>query len=98
MELTRRGHRAVVASLPSWREAVEKAGVGFRPAGPDVPEDEAEARELVRRLLDAREGPAYLFEKVLGPAARAVGPDALLAGVPGEGPAAPTCSSRTRFP
>ncbi len=84
VELTRRGHRAVVASLPSWREAVEKAGVGFYPAGPDIPENEDEARELVRRVLDARDGPSYLFEKVLGPATRETY-DALLAAVQGDG-------------
>ena len=84
VELTRRGHRAVVATLPSWREAVEKAGVGFHPVGPDIPQDEAEGRELVRRVLDARDGPRYLFEKVLGPATRE-SYDALLAGVQAEG-------------
>jgi len=84
VELTRRGHRAVVASLPAWREAVETAGVGFHPAGPDIPEDGAAARELVRRVLDPRDGPNYLFEKVLGPATRA-SYDALLAGVAAEG-------------
>jgi len=84
VELTRRGHHAVIATLPSWREAVEKAGVGFHPVGPDIPEDEDQARELVRRVLDARDGPRYLFEKVLGPATRE-SYDALLAGVEADG-------------
>ena len=84
VELTRRGHRAVVATLPSWREAVEQAGVRFHPVGPDIPQDEDEARELVRRVLDARDGPRYLFENVLGPATRE-SYDALLAGVEADG-------------
>ncbi|MEO7272132.1 MAG: glycosyltransferase [Vicinamibacterales bacterium] len=84
VELTSRGHRAVVASLPSWREAVEQAGVGFHPVGPDIPEDQDEARELVRRVLDAHDGPSYLFEKILGPATRE-SYDALLAGVTADG-------------
>src|SRR3954468_14308118 len=84
VELTRRGHEAVVATLPPWREAVEKAGVGFHPVGPDIPEDKDEARELVRRVLDARDGPTYLFQKVLGPATRETY-DALLAAVEADG-------------
>ena len=38
----------------------------------------------MRRVLDARDGPRYLFEKVLGPATRE-SYDALLAGVKREG-------------
>ena len=84
VELTRRGHRAVVASLPVWREPVEKAGIGFHPVGPDIPADHAEARELVRRVLDARDGPKFLFEQVLGPTTRE-SYAALLAGVRADG-------------
>jgi rhamnosyltransferase subunit B len=84
VELTRRGHRAVVASLPVWREPVEHAGVEFHPVGPDIPADDDAARELVRRVLDARDGPKYLFEQVLGPSTREAY-EALLAGVRAEG-------------
>ena len=84
VELQRRGHRAAVATLPAWREHVLGAGVGFHPAGPDIPADEATAREMVRRLLDAREGPQFLFEQVLGPRMRE-SYDALLAAVGADG-------------
>jgi rhamnosyltransferase subunit B len=70
VELARRGHRPVVATLRAWEEHVRGAGVGFAPVGPDVPEDEDRAREMVRRLLDEHEGPAYLFTKVFGPRMR----------------------------
>ena len=68
VELRRRGHQASVATITAWREHVERAGVGFHAVGPEIPADEGAAREMVRRVLDAREGPRYLFEQVLGPA------------------------------
>jgi rhamnosyltransferase subunit B len=70
VELKRRGHRTSIATLEAWRDHVERAGVGFHSVGPQMPADETAARELVRRVLDAAEGPRYLFEKVLGPRTR----------------------------
>ncbi len=70
IELQRRGHDAVLATLPSWRDNVERAGIGFRPLRPDVPMSEDEARQVVRRVLDSRDGPRYLFSSFLGPRLR----------------------------
>ena len=70
VELRRRGHQASVATITAWREHVERAGVGFHAVGPEIPAEDGAAREMVRRVLDAREGPRYLFEQVLGPATR----------------------------
>jgi rhamnosyltransferase subunit B len=84
IELKRRGHQTSVATLSAWREHVERAGVGFHPVGPDIPGDEGAARELIRRVLDAREGPKYLLETVLGPSTRATYED-LLAAVRADG-------------
>jgi rhamnosyltransferase subunit B len=67
IELKRRGYAVRVATLGGWRDNVECAGLEFAPIRPDVPADETEARELVRRVLDAREGPDYLFKKVFAP-------------------------------
>jgi UDP:flavonoid glycosyltransferase YjiC (YdhE family) len=53
-----------------WREHVERAGVGFHPLAPDIPEDEAAARRMVGRILDAREGSKYLIQDLLGPSVR----------------------------
>lgn len=69
LELQRRGHDVAVATLPAWRANVERSGLEFRPLRPDVPPKE-DSRDIVRRILDAREGPAYLFKEVLGPALR----------------------------
>ena len=79
IELKRRGHTVVVASVPAWRENVERAGVGFSPIRPDVPTDEMATREIIRRILDANGGPEYLFTQVLGPVMREVYDDTLAA-------------------
>ena len=67
VELKRRGYRARIATLDAWRDNVERAGLEFAPLRPDVPPGEREARELVRRVLDAREGPEFLFKNVFAP-------------------------------
>lgn len=69
VQLQRRGHDVAVATLPAWQPNVERSGLEFRPLRPDVPPQE-NSRDIVRRILDAREGPAYLFTEVLGPALR----------------------------
>jgi rhamnosyltransferase subunit B len=84
VELQRRGHRTSVATLGGWREHVERTGVGFHPIPPDIPQDEAVAREMVRRVLDAWEGPQYLLQEVLGPCMRQ-SYDALMAAVSADG-------------
>jgi UDP:flavonoid glycosyltransferase YjiC (YdhE family) len=84
VELQGRGHRVAVATLPSWQDHVERTGVTFHSVGPDVPTDEAAAREMIRRILDDRDGPRYLFQQVLGPATRE-SYDGLLAAVRADG-------------
>lgn len=79
LELRRRGHEAAVASLPAWRSHVEQAGLAFHPIRPDVPPGNADARELVRRVLDERTGPEFLFRHVLMPHVRATYEDTLAA-------------------
>src|SRR5262249_47570033 len=75
----RRGHRPIVASLAGYRENVEAAGVEFRPVRPDVSPDDPHVREVVRKIMDARRGPEYLFNDVLGPAMRETYEDTLAA-------------------
>lgn len=67
IELKRRGHTAVVATLSSWRDNVERAGIEFHPVRPDITPDDPAAREIVRKILDARGGSEYLFTRVFGP-------------------------------
>jgi UDP:flavonoid glycosyltransferase YjiC (YdhE family) len=79
VELKRRGHDVVVATLGAWRDAVERAGLGFHPVRPDVPRDDPAARELVRRVLDARGGPKHLFLDVFAPAQKETWADTVAA-------------------
>jgi UDP:flavonoid glycosyltransferase YjiC (YdhE family) len=67
LELKRRGHDASIATLGAYRSNVERAGLGFHPLRPDVSADDPNARELVRRVLDARDGPRHLMLDVFAP-------------------------------
>ena len=78
-ELRRRGHEAVVATLPAWRENVEGAGLAFRPIRPDISPDDPAARDIIRNIMDARRGPEYLFAELFGPHLREVYADTLAA-------------------
>ncbi len=78
-ELTRRGHDVAVATLGVWRRNVEAAGVAFRPLRPNVSEDDPGARELIRRLLDPRDGSEHLFTRVFAPCVRETFEDTLVA-------------------
>ena len=46
---------------------------------PDVPQDDPDSKELVRRLLDSKRGPEYLIERVLAPVLRESYDDCLAA-------------------
>lgn len=79
VEMKRRGHEVAVATLGQWQQAVREAGLGFHPIRPDIPADEAAARQMVRDLLDAKRGPRHLFEQVFGPVMRETYEDTLAA-------------------
>jgi UDP:flavonoid glycosyltransferase YjiC (YdhE family) len=79
VELKRRGHAVRVATLAAWRDNVERAGLEFAPIRPDVPEGDDQARELIRRVLDVRRGPEYLFKEVFAPHMRETFDDTLAA-------------------
>jgi rhamnosyltransferase subunit B len=70
LELKRRGHDPLIATMGAWREHVERAGLRFFPAGPGISADQDVARMTVERLLHPQQGPEYLFKGVLGPAMR----------------------------
>ena len=57
-ELTRRGHSCVVATTPGYRERVERVGVEFYPAGPDINIGDT---EILRRAMDPRDGTRYIL-------------------------------------
>ena len=64
-----RGHDAIIATSRVYQEKIERAGLCFRSVRPDLPTAE-ETQEIVRRVMDPRRGPAYLFKRLLLPALR----------------------------
>jgi UDP:flavonoid glycosyltransferase YjiC (YdhE family) len=79
LELKRRGHEVIVAAMPSVRANVERAGLEFRPVRPDVAPDHPDSRDVVRKILDVRTGPEFLFRQVLAPQMRETYDDTLAA-------------------
>ena len=79
LELKGRGHEAVVASVPTARGHVERAGLEFRPVRPDVPTEDPNSPDIVRKILDVRTGPEFLFKHVLAPHMRETYDDTLAA-------------------
>jgi len=79
LELKGRGHDAIVATLPTARGNVERAGLEFRPIRPDVPIEDPGSREIVRKILDERTGPKFLFKQVFAPHMRETYDDTLAA-------------------
>jgi UDP:flavonoid glycosyltransferase YjiC (YdhE family) len=64
VELRQRGHTAVIATAPFYRERIEALGFAFEPLGPPVsPQDP----ELLHRLMHTVRGPEYLFRKLFLP-------------------------------
>lgn len=77
IELRQRGHTPVVATLAAWRDNVERAGMEFRPIRPNVLPDAPGSREIVRKILDANNGPEYLFTQIFAPHMKEVYADTL---------------------
>lgn len=63
--LRARGHHPVIASSAYWRPIVEREGIAFRRAAPDVHPDD---RHWVARVMDPARGTEFLLRDVLVPA------------------------------
>ena len=77
VELRRRGHTPVLASLEHHRPHIEAAGIEFRllrTALVDRPD-----RELIRRALDLRDGARFIIRSLVMPAIRTAYADTLAA-------------------
>ncbi len=71
-ELQRRGHRAAIATLSWYREKIEAAGIQFYQLRPDeLSTNKAEEEEVLRRIMDLRDGPRYVMQDLLSPHIRA---------------------------
>ena len=80
LELQKRGYVSEIATSPIYREKVEAEGIGFHPVRPDLPSPDVEtSAEMIRRVSNARWGPAYLFRELLIPHLRDTYADTLAA-------------------
>jgi MGT family glycosyltransferase len=70
LELKSRGHRAIIATSPLYREKIEATGLGFHPVRPDILPPE-ENIETVIKVMDVRRGGEYIFKELLSPHVRA---------------------------
>jgi len=78
LEWLSRGNDAVIATSEKYRTKVESAGIAFAPIRPDLPDSSTDA-EMMRRVMDSRNGPEYLIRKVVMPHLRGAYADLTLA-------------------
>ena len=64
--LIARGHTAIIATSPAYREIVEQAGVGFHPVRPDL-EDFGPFADVARRIYEGRAGMEYIVRGLVMP-------------------------------
>ena len=70
MELQRRGHTPVVATMEIYREKIEGAGLEFAPVRPNFPQPKEQDQELIEKIMEPMTGPRFLTEQVIFPAVR----------------------------
>src|ERR1041384_8442725 len=70
MELKRRGHVPVIATMEVYREKVQGIGVEFVPVRPHIAEPKQQDPELIKKIMEPKTGPRFLTEEVVFPAVR----------------------------
>ncbi|HEX2269150.1 MAG TPA: nucleotide disphospho-sugar-binding domain-containing protein [Pyrinomonadaceae bacterium] len=70
LELRRRGHRAVIATMEIYREKVESVGLEFAPVRPNIPQPKEQEPGLIEKIMDPKNGPRFLMEGLVFPAVR----------------------------
>ncbi len=66
LELKARGHKAVIATSPLYRDKIEATGLGFHPVRPELRPPQ-EDPELVAKIMDVKKGSEFLFKELLIP-------------------------------
>lgn len=71
LELTSRGHNALIATTEVYREKIEGAGIEFYAIRPDItgPED-PETEELIRKIMAPQTGAEFLIKELILPFVR----------------------------
>ena len=70
MELQRRGHVPVIATMEIYREKIERAGLEFAPVRPNIPQPKEQDPELIKKIMEPKTGPRFLTEGLIFPAVR----------------------------
>ena len=70
MELKRRGHVPVIATMAGYREKIESVGLKFAAVRPDIPSPKEQGQEFIDKLMQPITGPKFLLEEVIFPAVR----------------------------
>ena len=70
MELQRRGHTPVIATMAMYREKITGSGFEFAAVRPDLPEPREQDQELIEKIMEPKSGPRFLMEEVVFPAVR----------------------------
>jgi MGT family glycosyltransferase len=70
LELQRRAHTPVIATMEGYREKIEGAGLPFTPIRPDLPQPKEQGSELVEKIMEPKTGPRFLTEELIFPAVR----------------------------
>ena len=70
MELGRRGHAPVIATMEIYRAKIEGAGLEFAPVRPNIPQPKEQDEELIKKIMEPKTGPRFLTEGLIFPAVR----------------------------
>lgn len=70
LELQRRGHAPVIATMEIYREKITGAGLEFAPVRPDIPQPKEQDTELIEKIMEPKTGPRFLMDEVVFPAVR----------------------------
>lgn len=70
MELRRRRHVPVIATMEIYREKIEGAGLEFAPVRPNIPQPREQDPELIKKIMEPKTGPRFLMEGLIFPAVR----------------------------
>lgn len=69
LELQARGHRAIIATSPAYREKIGATGLGFHPVRPNILPPE-ENLETIIKVMDVRKGGEYIIKELFSPHVR----------------------------
>ena len=70
LELKRRRHRPIIATMEIYREKIESTGLEFAPVRPNIPQPKEQDPELIEKIMDPKTGPRFLMEGLVYPAVR----------------------------